>query len=154
MRGTIESKLSKLGILPVSSSRWKHFDIILSSDSTVDQYKEVKRTILEAVGKGMGGVYIIKKQEKVLYIGESAKNIHRRLIRHIDKVYKRTDSRADFFKLEEHQGHLSIYYLALCPAQIGKRKAIEDLLTIVLEPEYKRWDTENKLWSLTEGAIG
>ncbi|WP_269433527.1 GIY-YIG nuclease family protein [Bacillus sp. FJAT-29937] len=109
------------------------------------QYKFVKETIQENVPKGNGGLYIILREGKVLYIGESEKNIHNRLRRHIDKIYKRTDKRSDFFKLAEHQGKLSIYFWVLSPSLIGFRKAIEDLLTNALEPEYKKWDLKNKM---------
>jgi hypothetical protein len=145
MKETIEEILYKLQILPMGNNNWKKFDICLYSDSPIEEYRKAKGKIHDCVPKGTGGVYIIAKDEKVLYIGESKQNILRRLKRHIDKIYIRTDNRSDFFKLEEHQGHLSIYYWPLPPSLIDKRKAIEDLLTNALEPEYKKWDLKNKI---------
>jgi hypothetical protein len=87
----------------------------------------------------MGGVYIIAKQEKILYIGESEKDIRNRIIRHMEKIKIRKDRRADFFKLEHHHGQLTIYLMALPRESIDVRFSIEDILTKLLDPEYKRW---------------
>jgi len=147
MKDTIEKLLNQLGILPITNPIWTKFDVCLFSNdiSTEKQYKDVKKRIRENVPKGTSGVYIIAKDEKALYIGESEKNIHTRLRRHIDKIYIRTDSRSNFFKQKEHQGQLSIYYWSLPPDLISIRKEIEDLLTNALEPEYKKWDLKNKM---------
>ncbi|MFB9759251.1 GIY-YIG nuclease family protein [Ectobacillus funiculus] len=145
MKEAIEELLYTLQILPISNSRWQKFDVCLHSYSINQEYINVKKKIHDCVPKGTSGVYVITKNKKVLYIGESEKNIHTRLKRHMDKIYSRTDSRSEFFKLEEHQGHLSIYYWALPSNLIDKRKDIEDLLTNVLEPEYKKWGLKNKM---------
>lgn len=145
MKGAIEELLYTSQILPISNTKWQKFDVCLYPHSTKQEYVDVKKKIRDCVPKETSGVYIITKNKKLLYIGESEKNIHIRLIRHMDKIYIRTDSRSDFFKLEEHQGHLSIYYWALPSNLIDKRKAIEDLLTNALEPEYKKWDLKNKM---------
>jgi predicted GIY-YIG superfamily endonuclease len=57
----------------------------------------------------MGGVYIIAKQEKILYIGESEKDIRKRINRHMEKIKIRKDRCAEFIKLEHHHGQLTIY---------------------------------------------
>lgn len=143
----IEKWLYQSEILPITNPNWTKFHLCLftKDKSSEQEYKDVKKTIRKYVPKGTSGVYIIAKDDKILYIGESDKNIHTRLRRHIDKIYIRTDSRSDFFKLEGHQGNLTIYYWSLPPELIAKRKAIEDLLTNVLEPEYKKWDLINKM---------
>jgi hypothetical protein len=145
IKNTIKELLNKLQILPISNDNWEKFDVCLYSNSINQEYLNVKKKISECVPKGISGVYIIAKDEKILYIGESEKDIQARLIRHINKIYIRTDRRADFFKLEEHQGDLSIYYWPLPTTLINKRKAVEDLLTHALEPEYKKWDLKNKM---------
>ncbi len=144
IKETIERFLTELNILPFPNSLWKSFDICLRFNSSKQQYIEVKRAIREKVVKKTGGLYIIARSKKILYIGESEESIQRRLIRHIDKMFTRTDSRSDFFKLEQHQGLLSIYYLPLPPELIEMRRAFEDLLTNVLEPEYKKWIKEEE----------
>jgi hypothetical protein len=145
MKDTIEELLKALHILPISNYKWSKFDVSLYSDSSNEEYLSVKKKIREYVPKKTSGIYIITKGEKVLYIGESEKNIHTRLKSHMDKIYIRTDNRADFFKLEEHQGDLSIYYWSLPSNLINKRRTIEELLTHALEPEYKKWDLKNKM---------
>lgn len=115
MKDVIEEQLYRLEILPLSNIKWKKFDLCLYSDSSNQEYLHAKKKIRECVPKGTSGVYILTNKEKVLYIGESEKNIHSRLRRHIDKIYVRTDSRSDFFKVKEHQGFLSIYYWPLPP---------------------------------------
>lgn len=145
MKDVIEEQLYRLKILPLSNIKWKKFDLCLYSDSSNQEYLNAKKKIRECVPKGTSGVYILTNKEKVLYIGESEKNIHSRLRRHIDKIYVRTDSRSDFFKLKEHQGLLSIYYWSFPPNLVDKRKNIEALLTNALEPEYKKWDLKNQM---------
>lgn len=148
MKKSIESLLSNLQILPISNAQWRKFDICLYSSSIYSEYSDVKRKIRDFVPKEIGGIYLIKKNDKTLYVGVSSKNISKRLNRHIDKIYIRNDSRSDFFKLKEYQGYLSIYYWAFPPYLIEQRHTIEELLTILLEPEYKKWLLKNKMIEL------
>lgn len=143
----IKKWLTELEILPITNPSWTKFDICIypKEISNENEYKEVKKTIRENVPKGTSGVYLINKAEKVLYIGESKNYIHSRIRRHIDKIYIRNDSRSEFFKLTEHQGNLSIYYLELPIELISKRKVIESLLTIALKPEYQNWELKKKM---------
>ena len=98
----IEEVLNTFQILPISNNNWGNFDVCLYSESSNQEYLNVKKKIRECVPKGTIGIYIIVKDKKVLYIGESGKDIHTRLRRHIDKIYVRTDNRSTFFKLDEH----------------------------------------------------
>lgn len=150
IRETVQDLLHNLQILPISNSNWHKFDVHLQSDSTKQQYIDTKKKINSFVPKGTCGIYIIAKNEKILYIGESENNIHNRLSRHMDKIYTRTDSRADFFKLKEHQGDLSIYYRPLPLNLMNERKSIEELLTLALEPEYKKWNVQVNMDHLVE----
>lgn len=157
MKKSIESLLSNLQILSISNAQWQKFDICLYSHSINSEYSDVKKKIKDFVPKEIGGIYLITKNDRTLYIGESFKNIRTRLNRHIDKIYIRNDSRSNFFKLKEYQGHLSIYFWALPPHLLVQRHTIEELLTIVLEPEYKKWILKNKMIELEkafqEGTI-
>lgn len=148
MKKSIESLLSNFQILPIFNDQWRKFDICLYSSSLHSEYSDVKKKIRDFVPKEIGGIYLITKNDKTLYVGESSKNIRKRLNRHIDKIYIRNDSRSNFFKLKEHQGYLSIYYWALPPHLIAQRHTIEELLTIVLEPEYTKWILKNKMIEL------
>jgi len=152
MKEFISNSLHQLNILPLTNQIWTKFKICLftKDKSTDQQYMYAKQRIREFIPKGTNGIYIIAKDKKVLYIGESEKNIHTRLGRHIDKIYWRTDSRADFFKLEGHQGELTIYYWSLPTELINKRKVIEELLTNALEPEYNKCLLQNKLFDLAK----
>jgi len=150
MKLTNEELLHSLKILPLSNDIWEKFDISLFSDSTVQEYDRVKKVINHHVSQGFGGIYIIAKEDKILYIGESEKSIRNRLRRHIAKIYIRTDPRSLFFKLPEHQGNLTIYFWALPLNLLDKRRIIEDLLTNALEPEHKKWEVKNEIKDLTQ----
>jgi hypothetical protein len=110
----------------------------LTTVSSTQKVAEVKDVIRKSIGNNIGGIYIILKKDTILYIGESEESIRVRIMRHIDKVYRRTDSRSMFFKEEQHQGLLTICFLPLGNEHIGLRKSIEEMLTILLEPEYKK----------------
>jgi len=137
-------------LMPISVPSWNHFEINLTNCSTNDEYTQAKKIIRENVSKGKGGLYILEKGDTVLYIGESKSNIQNRLIRHINKIYLRKDSRSDFFKLPEHIGDLTIYFYVLPPGLLKQRKFIESLLTTALEPEYINWEFMNKFMRLKE----
>ncbi len=145
MKESIEELLTTLQILPISNPIWKKFEVTLYSNSTLQQFQSVKEIIRDNVSEGIGGLYIIAKNNKILYVGESEERIRYRLRRHMEKIFSRTDSRSDFFKLGQYQGKLTIFFMQLPSNLINQRKAIEDLLTNALEPEYKRWDFKNKM---------
>ncbi|WP_462410361.1 hypothetical protein [Neobacillus sp. Marseille-QA0830] len=151
LKEAIEKVLTELEIHPITNHNWKTFNIVLNTKSSRQQSAEVKRKIREEVGKGVGGIYMVAKQKTILYIGESRRNIANRLIRHMNKIDIRTDYRSDFFKIREHQGKLTIYFFPLPSNLIESRKVIEELLTIFLEPEYKKWEMKRKVLDLRAG---
>lgn len=142
---SLETLLHQLHLLPYTNSLWKKMSITLYTKFTREQYTEVKKKIRQSIPKGTGGIYIIAKEDKVLYIGESRSRIVNRLLRHMDKIHWRKDSRADFFKLQEHQGELTLYYRPLEGEWLLKRKIIEELLTIVLKPAYIEYLCEKRI---------
>ncbi|WP_066309653.1 hypothetical protein [Bacillus sp. FJAT-29814] len=154
MGENIETVLTKLEILPISNPNWKMFSITLNSSSPEQEYKDAKGKIIDTVGKGVGGIYMITRENTMLYIGESKRNIHNRLVRHINKIYIRKDHRSDFFKQQHHQGQLTIYYYPLPERLLENRKVIEEMLTLVLEPEYKKWELQNKMKGLLKFVQG
>jgi hypothetical protein len=144
----IEELLYNLQIIPITNSSWKRFDIELRTASSTQEVAEVKEVIRKSIGDNIGGIYIILKKDTILYIGESEESIRVRIMRHIDKVYRRTNRRSMFFKEEQHQGLLTICFLPLRNELIGLRKSIEEMLIILLEPEYKKWELRNKIKEL------
>ncbi|MFC4402930.1 GIY-YIG nuclease family protein [Gracilibacillus xinjiangensis] len=150
MKEEIKDLLYSHHILPVSNQNWKNIDIYLCENSTNNEYLSAKRRIQEKIPKRASGIYIISNEEMVLYIGESKCNIRARLERHLDKIFIRQDRRADFFKVEEHQGRLSIYYWSLPQHLIVYRKIIEELMILALEPEYVKWNIQNKMVEIHE----
>ena len=148
MTEVIKDLLHKYHILPITDERWTKFGVNLNPASTKQEVSIMKKKIRERIPKGIGGVYIIAKEEVILYIGESEHRIRYRIIRHMDKIKIRTDRRSKFFKLEKHHGLLTVWFMPLPKELIGMRRTIEDLLTMVLEPEYKKWELRKKIIEL------
>ncbi|MEH7248074.1 hypothetical protein V7114_14960 [Neobacillus niacini] len=138
----IKNLLHKYHILPITNARWTSFEVNLSPTSTKQEVSDVKKKIRERISKGIGGVYIIAKEEDILYIGESEHRIRYRIMRHMDKITNPTDSGSKFFKLEQHHGLLTVWFMPLPKELIRMRRTIEDMLTILLEPEYKKWELQ------------
>jgi predicted GIY-YIG superfamily endonuclease len=154
MKEEIRDLLHTYHILPITNERWTEFEVNLSTTSTEQEVSEAKKKIRERISEGIGGVYIISKEEAILYIGESKHGIRRRIMRHMDKITIRTDRRSEFFKLEQHQGFLTVRFMPLPKEQIRMRRAIEEMLTMLLEPEYKKWELRNKIIELESTFTG
>lgn len=137
-REQVKKFTEQIGILPITNENWLEININLSVESTRTEYLNARKEISNKIATKMTGVYIILKEDRILYIGES-QNLSKRMLKHIAKIYVRTDERSEFFKLEKNQGQLSIRYLLLESKEVPKRQDIENVLTRVLEPEYEKW---------------
>lgn len=89
MTEVIKDLLHKYQILPITNDRWTKFEVNLNPASTKQEVSVMKKKIREGIHKGIGGVYIIAKEEVILYIGESEQRIRSRIIRHMDKIKKK-----------------------------------------------------------------
>ncbi|NJP36040.1 GIY-YIG nuclease family protein [Alkalicoccus luteus] len=140
----VKAFADETGLLPTSNKNWVEVYIVLFSTSPLNEYMELKKRILHELQPKKSGIYVILKDERVLYIGES-KDIGKRLLRHLAKIYVRKDGRAEFFKQTENQGKLSIRYLSLNSTEVSIRLSIENILTYILEPEYELWKTQKSM---------
>lgn len=135
MKKHFEKFLKEQGLLPLKNGKWNKMTVDHTKESEPTGRKsEVKRKITKTV-KGLKGVYIYKYQDQILYVGEG--NLERRLKRHYNKSYKPSKSKRakkghDFFGSYRHV--LDVYYLEVQDKYT--RKAIEAMLTVVLEPEW------------------
>lgn len=150
MEDEIRASLIELKLLPIQEGHWKKVDFCLYSDSTREKYDEAKRKIRIHVPDKTKGIYVLMKDTKVLYIGESGSSIQRRMIRHIDKIYSRKDERSLFFKQCQHQGDLSYYHFELSSLPSVHRKLIEESMNIVIKPSYLTWTSRFKLQQLNK----
>ena len=150
MENEIRASLTELKLLPIGEGRWKKVDFCIYSDSTKEQFDEARRKILDYVPHSTKGIYVLIKGEEVLYIGESGSSIQKRMMRHIDKIYSRTDERSTFFKQPQNQGDLTYYYFELPLVSSTYRKLIEESMNIVVKPTYLDWTLHIKSQRLQE----
>lgn len=136
-KDSAQKQLIELGLLPLNNGVWKSFDVTLYSNSTYDEYLQVLKVIRNNVIADLGGVFIIKLKDEILFVGSSKDNLRYRVIRQMEKIHTRDDKRADFFKKEENQGNLTIYF----SSEDGD--SIKKLLKCVLQPKYDKWLLEN-----------
>lgn len=144
----LRAELIELKLLPIQEGRWKKVDFRLYSNSTREEYDEVKQKIHIHVPRKTKGIYVLTKGKEVLYIGESGNSTQRRMIRHIDKIYSRTDERSRFFKQRQHQGDLTYYHFELPSLSSAHRKLIEESMNMVIKPAYLTWTVRFKLQRL------
>lgn len=145
MESEIKDILMELNLLPIQQGHWKSVDFHLYSDSSVKQYDEAKHKIRVHVPGKTKGIYVLMKGKEVLYIGESGDSIQKRMIRHIEKIYSRTDKRSIFFKQRQHQGNLSYFYLELTSLSSTHRKLIEESMNLAVKPSYLTWTLKSRL---------